>query len=440
MIKHFILAFQIILLLFTLPASAQKSAKLKEIHRDADFFFEREDYKEAIVYYLQLLDNSYESANIKYRIGVCYMNISGEETRSIQYFEEASRNISTKYKPKELEETKAPLHTLFYLGNAYRINNELSKALETYDKFTEHTGFYGNYNISIVDNEIKACERAKIIQDSPVDVVWENIGEPINTITSETCPVVSGNDSMIVYLSTQKLYNAIFFCKKNSDNSWCAPININPQVLSDGDFYPTGLSYDGSELFLVRKTETNSDIYVSMYENGKWTVAKKLGENVNSPSKEDFASVSPDGKTLYFTSNRSKGSRGGFDIYYALRDNAGNWTKAQNIGKTVNTNLDEASPFIATDNKTLYFSSKGHFNMGGYDVFYSTIENKKWQIPTNIGYPINNTNDNLFFCPVLSGTTGYISRIAKDGKGREDIYKLDIKSKLDIKEVASGNK
>ncbi|HEX3006909.1 MAG TPA: hypothetical protein VHO90_04775, partial [Bacteroidales bacterium] len=374
--KYPLLLIQILFVLVALPVNAQKSAKLKEIHQDADYFFEREDYSEAITQYMLLLDNGYESANIKFKIGVCYLNMPGEEVRSIPYFEEASRNITIKYKPKELEETHAPLHTLFFLGNAYRINNELSKALEAYDKFTNNPGFFGNYNLDIVDTEVKACERAKTIQDKPVEVNWLNLGDPVNTSTSETCPVVSGNDSVLVYLSTQKLYNAIFFCKRQADGTWSSPDNLNPQVLSDGEFYPSGLSFDGRELYLIKKASVNSDIYVSEYADGRWSRAKKLNENVNSSSSENYASVSPDGKTLYFTSNRSN-SRGGYDIYFSVKGPNGEWGKAQNMGKVINTPQDEATPFMASDNKTLYFSSKGHYNMGGFDVFYTTINTDK---------------------------------------------------------------
>jgi hypothetical protein len=432
--KVFIIVFQILLLSLSSLLYAQKSTKLKEMHEDAEFFFDREDYNEAIVYYLQLIDNGYVSSNIDFKVGVCYMNMPGEETRSIPYFEVASKHISTKYKPKELEETKAPLHTLFYLGNAYRINNELTKALETYNKFTSHPYFFGHYNLQIVESEIKACERAKIIQDSPVEVIWHNLGPPVNTSISETFPVVSGDDSTLVYLSPQKFYNAIFFSKKINDQ-WITPVNINPEILSDGEFYPTCLSYDGKELFLIKKSETNSDIYLSTFDNGKWSNAKKLDDNINSKSQETYASISSDGTALYFTSNRSH-SVGGYDIYKSERGINGHWSKAQNLGKTINSAADEAAPFIASDNKTLYFSSKGHYNMGGYDIFYSTLgDDKKWSEPANIGYPVNNTGDNLFYCPVDKGTSGYISVNQKDGLGKEDIYKIEIKSKFILKDI-----
>lgn len=432
--KYIILLVPTLLFLLNLPLDAQKSARLRELHQDADFFFEREDYKEAITYYIQLLDNGYDSANIRFKIGVCYLNMPGEETRAISYFEEASKDITVKYKPKGVEETKAPLHTLFYLGNAYRINNELSKALESYDKFTEHPGFFGNYNLNIVDTEIKACERAKIIQDSPIEVSWSCLD--INTSTSETYPVVSGNDSIMVFLAAQKFYNAVFYCTKTGSNTWSNPVNINPEILSDGEFYPTGLSSNGKELYLIRQSETNSDIYVSRYLKGRWSKAEKLPEEINSPSHEKYASISPDGRTLYFTSNRAN-SRGGYDIYFSEKNDKGGWSKAQNMGKIINSPLDEAAPFMSSDNKTFYFCSKGHFNMGGYDIFYTTqnSKDKKWQEPSNIGYPINNTSDNLFYCPV-NENEGYMSRISKDGKGREDIYKLNIRSRLSISDLS----
>jgi tetratricopeptide (TPR) repeat protein len=301
MMRNFIVILPFFVFVLTIPASAQKSAKLREIHEDADYFFEREDYKEAITQYMLLLDNGYESANIRFKIGVCYLNIPGEEIRSIPYLEEASKHISVKDNPKGVEQLRAPLHVLFYLGNAYRINNELSKALAAYDKFTSHPGFFGNYNLDMVDAEIKACERAKFIQDHPVEVEWKNLGDSVNTSTAETCPVVSGNDSVLVYLSAQKLYNAIFFSKKDASGNWRHPVNINPQVISDGDFYPTGLSYDGTELYLVRKEKANSDIYVSYYRDGKWTKVQKLNGNVNTTFLENYASISPDGNMLLFT-------------------------------------------------------------------------------------------------------------------------------------------
>lgn len=412
-----------------------QSGKLKDIYQEGDGFFQAEDFKEAIYYFLQLEQNGYINPNIQFKIGTCYLNIPGEEIKAIPYLQEAVKHITSKYRTKDMSEKQAPLHALFFLGNAYRINNQLDKALEVYDKFTKSPGYDGNYNLNIVEVEIKACERAKIIQDAPIDIDWHNPGEPINTSSAETNPTLSGDGKVLAYLTRLTFYNAVYVSRK-LEGKWQVPENINPQILSDGDFYPTALSFDGSELYLVKKSITNSDIYVSVLKDGKWSVAKALNDNINSSKHETYATITADNKTLYFSSNRH-GGRGGFDIYKSVRDMNNDWGKAENLGKSINTKQDEISPSVTLDGKTLYFSSKGHYNMGGFDVFYSTkIDDKKWSLPLNIGYPLNTTNDNIGFQVAGDGKSGYISRISPDGFGKEDIYEVEIKSQFVQKQSA----
>lgn len=429
--KALSVCFFLMFLSLPLFVKGQKS-ELKELVKDAEEYFQEEDYQEAIYYFLQLEQKGYINANIKFKIGKCYLNIEGEETKAIPYFEEAAKHISLKYKRNSIEEKQAPLEVLFYLGNAYRIDNQLAKALAIYDKFVNHPGYEGNYNLNMVSSEIKTCERAKIIQDSPITVEWTNLGATINSVSSETHPVVSGDETVLVYLTKLKFYNAVYFTRKVG-NTWSQPENINPQILSDGDFYPTAISYDGTELYLVKRAAKNMDIYVSHYVNGTWTQVKPLNKYINSSDDETGATITRDGKTLYFVSNRS-GSRG-FDIYKSERGADGEWGKAENLGRTVNTKEDEVTPSISPDGKTLYFSSEGHYNMGGFDIFYSTLDRDgKWSTPVNIGYPLNTTNDNTGFQTIGDGTIGYIARVAPDGLGKEDIYRVIIKGKFAPKE------
>lgn len=401
--------------------------KLKEIYRDGDEFFQDEDYKEALYYFLQLPNQGFINANLQYKIGVCYLNLSGQEVKAVPYLESAAKRISLKYKAKNIDEKSAPLHTLFYLGKVYRIDNQLTNALRAYKKFYNNPEFEEFYNSKIVEREIESCEEAKIIQDSPVQVAWQNLGIPVNSDQPETHPVVSGNDSVLVYLFPLKFYNALY-CTHKVDGKWQQPENIIPQVMVDGDYYPTALSYDGKELFLVKKNGSNYDIFMSHFAEGKWSPVCLLNKNVNSTKDETYASISKDGKVLYYSSNRRE-SKGGFDIFYSEKGPDGEWGPAQNLGKTINTREDEVAPSIAADGKTLYFSSKGHFNMGGFDIFVSIQSNDKtWSEPRNIGYPINTTNDNLGFQVVGDGKTGYLARIMPEGLGMADIYKLEIRS------------
>ncbi len=415
-----------------------QSQKTREIYEEGEEFFNSKDYKEAVFDFLDLIKKGFVNANIQYKLGFCYLNLPGEEAKAIPYLEEAVKNIDAKYK-NNIVEKKAPFYSLFYLGNAYRIDNQLDKALETYNEFVRSPLYNENsFNFNFVDNEIKSCQRAKIIQDSPVNVTWINLDTPINTGSSETNPVISGDEKVLVYLESLRFYNAVYISRKLG-SSWSIPENINPQIVSDGDFYPTSLSFDGTELYLVKKDDKlGGDIYLSKYSNGKWSPAKRLNDNINSSKDENYASISPNNQVLYFSSNRH-GGFGGYDIYRSFRESNGDWGKAENLGKSINTKNDEICPSIAADGKTLYFSSKGHFNMGGYDIFYSTLKhNGTWSDPVNIGFPINTTNDDVGFQVINNGDAGYISRIAKDSKGKEDIYKVLINSKSTISDTLSN--
>ncbi len=427
----------ILCLIFSINCYAQ-SQKIKETYQDGEEFFNSNDYKEAVFNFLDIVNKGYVNANVQYKIGFCYLNIPGEEAKAIPYLEEAVKNIAVKYDKKNLQEKKAPFYSLFYLGNAYRIDNQLDKALEAYNKFVKSPSYNENtINFNFVDNEIKTCQRAKIIQDSPVDVTWINLGKPINTSSSETYPVISRDESVLVYLESLKFYNAVY-CSHRSGELWSSPENINSQIVSDGEFYPTSLSKDGNDLYLVKKDKSGGDIYISKYSNGKWSVAKRLNDNINTSKDENFASISADNQVLYFSSNRH-GTIGGYDIFRSFRKPDGDWGKAENLGKTINTKNDEVCPSISSDGKTLYFSSKGHFNMGGYDIFYSTLnQNGTWSEPINIGFPINTTNDDIGFKVLDNGKSGYIARIAKDGNGKEDIYKVIINHAAAITDTISS--
>lgn len=399
----------------------------RELMDDADEYFKAEDYQEAVYTYLELAKKGKISANTQYKIGTCYLNISGEETKAIPYLEEAVKQLSLNYSERNPLEKKAPIQALYYLGNAYRIDNQLDKALECYKKVTNYPGWFDHLNQDIVENEIKICERAKIIQDTPLTVQWTNLGSVINSVGLETHPVISADEHVIAYLAHLKFYDAVYVSRKVGD-SWLPPENINTQILSDGDFYPTALSKDGSELYLVKDDHSSCHLYVSTWAGNKWTQAKMLNNNINSSKKENYATITTDGTVLYFSSNRREG-KGGFDIYKSTRTPGGDWGKAENLGKSVNSKADEISPSISADGKTLFFSSNGHFNMGGYDIFFVVQKSDgTWSEPYNIGFPINTTSDNIGYQAVGDGKSGYISRRGPDSIGKSDIYKVQILS------------
>lgn len=200
------------------------------------------------------------------------------------------------------------------------------------------------------------------------------------------------------------------------DNEGGATVTINNKML-----YYTLCKYTADRRYY------NCDICFSENVNGTWLPIKNLGEKVNTENTwESQPSVTSDGKTLFFVSDRD-GGLGGYDIYKTTKDQNGDWGMPENLGATINTAGNEKSPFIHTDSQTLYFSSDGHMGLGGYDIFLSKLnENGEWGEPKNIGYPINSFDDDVGFFVSTDGHYGYFASNKFDGFGGWDLYTFDL--------------
>jgi hypothetical protein len=426
-VKHLYLIFAFFIFPFNIYCQEKQSAKDMMLEAESNYLYE--EFNEALPLYLKLSKADPSNDNLNFKIGVCYLNIPYEKEKSITYLLKAIKNISLQYKVNDINEHQAPLDALFYLGNAYRINNQLDDALKYYNEFKEKLD-PTVYDEDVVIEQIHAIDRAKKLENSPVFFDAKNLGPDINSRFAESNAVVSGNDSSLIYNVKLQFYDALYYSTWLNGN-WQAPSNIIPDLGVDGDVYSTGLSYDGKELFIYRSDNFDGNLYVSRLINNKWTPIKKLNENINTKYWESHASVSKDGKFLYFTSNR-KGGFGGLDIYSASRNNTGldDWENVKNLGPAINTPYNEETPFISEDGKTLFFSSYGHYNIGGYDIFYSTVlDSGKWSVPLNMGYPMNTTDDDIFFMPVHDGSFAYITRYySTDNFGKTDIYHVELYS------------
>ena len=403
---------------------SQSKEELRNNFYDAESWILFEAYQDALPLYQQLARKYPDNSNFKYRIGQCYMNIPGEKARAIKYLEDAIKNINPKYKEGKFNETGAPYDALYYLANAYRINNQVDNALRAYELFRKNLN-PEVYDTTIVNLQIQSCRNAKELMRMPLFIKQKNLGNVINTYNNDFNPVVSDKEDLLVFSRSQAFYDAILYSTK-VNGVWTEAKNMNEMLKVDRDLFPTSLSKDGKDLYLYSSADYDGIIFTTRFENGTWSPLVKLNDNINTKYWESHATISHDNKKLYFTSNR-KGTIGGLDIYVSNRDSTGDWGPAINLGPVINTPYNEESPFLSDDDKTLFFSSRGHFNMGGYDIFYSTLlPNGEWSVPLNVGYPLNSPDDDVFFKPLNQGYEGYMAKEIPGGFGKQDIYRIEI--------------
>jgi hypothetical protein len=417
----------ILICLITQPLFAQEEESAEYLFYEADFWYtQEENYEEAAYLYKRVLNMEPGNANVKYLLGMCYNNIRGMEQEAIPYFQEATRDITLKYKDSKYSIKQAPHHSWFYLAEAFRKTNQLDEALKALKSFSDLKNFEKHYNVSITEDAIKKVERAKIIRDAELNLRALYFKEPINTTNDDYSGVISANGKMMVWASSKAFYQAVYMSTRE-DRRWSMPVEIAPQIVSDGNLFPTGLSADGTTMLMAyRPIRGNTDIWYTQYDGMYWSPAQPVHGAINTNANEEHASFSPDGNRIYFTSDR-RGGMGGLDIWYSDRQGDGQWGEPVNMGETINTKEDENCAYIAPGEGRFIFASKGHFNMGGYDIFRCELQNDgSWGPPTNIGYPINTTGDDTYYVPLNDGLSGLYSRFTNEAVGRTDLWYVEI--------------
>jgi len=398
----------------------------RNVFLDAESWFLFEEYGEALLLYESLLKSDPGNDKLKYKIGICLLNDPYQKDKAIQHLLDASHNINPAFKENSIKERTAPPDVLYYLGNAYLVNEMLERAIESYEEFLEVMD-RDVYDEELVLAQIRSCRNAQRLKTMPVDIDLLLMDSLINTRYPDIRPVVSGDGTKMVFVTELPFYDGAFFTELTADG-WSYPQMITQMMGFDADVYPVALSYDGTEMILYYDDEYVGNLYHSKMEGGLWAPATKMGENISTKFWESHACFSKDGKLLYFTSNR-KGGHGGLDIYLSEKQADGKWGPPLNLGSTINSRYNEECPYISEDGQVLYFSSYGHYNIGGYDIFYSRKNSDgSWAEPVNIGYPINTTDDNLYFQPFDKGNTAYYSVYSPSGIGLHDIYYMNIYS------------
>jgi outer membrane protein OmpA-like peptidoglycan-associated protein len=262
-----------------------------------------------------------------------------------------------------------------------------------------------------------------------------NLGDSINTKSAEYYPSLSVSDSLLVFSRRTGGAREDFFKSIMTENNFLlaqeieGSLNDHPykgalSVSTDGEFIVYAANYGNDKGF------GNFDLYIAYKTKNGWSEPENLGPNVNTGYWETAPSLSPDNRTLYFTSDR-QGGFGGRDLYYCTKQPNGKFGKAINMGAVVNSNGDDLYPFICADNQTLFFASNGHEGYGGTDLFLIRKDLLgNWGKPLNLGYPLNTISDEGSICINSLGNTAYFASDRFDTKGSLDIYSFELRKDL----------
>ena len=405
---------------------SQLSNTEKSDFLDAEYYFDQGDYQKAVKLYVKLLNTKPDNANFNYRAGQSYMNIPGEEDKALPYLEKAVKNVTVKYTAGSFKTDEAPAEAWILLGDSYHRINRLDDASNAFNKYLT---YMGNDKVAqdLVYQRINGLAITRNGLENPAPVEQKNLGGIINSKYSDYNPVLSDDQKTLVFTSFRDSKDHILV-SYYANGSWSSPLNITSQLGSSGNFYTTAISADGNELYLSNYDPVNADIYVAKKERGRWSKCNPLEKPINSKYNETSVAISKDGNTIFFASDRP-GGKGGFDIYYSTSVN-GKWSKPVNLGGKINTAGDEEWPYITPDGNTLYFSSDGHETIGKMDILMSQRDqNNEWGQPVNLGVPYNTPDDELAYEYFPDTHTGYISRNLPNGFGKKDLYVIVPKEK-----------
>lgn len=370
-----------------------------------------------------------KNANLNYMLGFIWFITSSASKEALNYLEAA---YSLSENPDESD-------VAYWLAWAYHLNCRWDDAIKYYEINLANLQKRAKANAAAIEDvtkKIAECNSGKILSANPERVFVDNLGENINTMSPEYGAVITADEETIFFTSRRpgstggkrdendnNFFEDVYYSTKMG-GKWQPAKQLSKNINTDTHDATSGISPDGSKLFIFRSSTTDGgDLYQSELSGAEWKPLVHLNKNVNTKYHEASASLSFDGKRLYFISDRDMGYGGG-DIYYCELDSKGEWGVAKNLGPEINTKYSEEAVFMHPDGVTMYFSSKGFNTMGGYDVFKSTLVNGKWTAPVNLGFPINGPDDDVYFVVGGSGNRAYFASSKAGGFGDHDIYKI----------------
>lgn len=432
--KHYLLSF---LASITLSIYGQNKPDFNRKYELANKQFEEGNYFVVLPLYLDLYSQDSLNANLNYLIGYSYLKGRSGRVKSIPYLQRAARSTQGNYKKNSIEERNAPILTDKLLGDAYHSHSKFDLAILSYQMYLKKNKIGGQsdqLNVSDAQRKMEMCNTAKELIANPVKVKIENMGAAINSPYADYSPVLSADQSTLIFTTRRKQsiggktydggrYFEDIYISEYRNSQWSMAKSIGETINTEGNEASVGISADGQEILIYKDDDGDGNIYSTSLKGDVWSSPVKLNNTINSSYWEPSAFISADEQTIYFTSDRP-GGYGGRDLYLSHKTETGDWGKAVNMGSLINTSFDEDAPYIHPDGITLFFSSNGHNTMGGFDIFYSALSEEKglWSNPVNVGYPVNSPDDDIFYIVSPDKTKAYYSSFKENGFGEKDNY------------------
>ncbi len=396
-----------------------------EISDNANKMFDLGNFQRAKELYREKYKKDLSDVKIKYRFGVCLAN-TYELSDAIKTLESVSKDPSI------------PTEVWYYLARAYHLSNRYDKAISLYKKYNSSNGAKTEL-IAKSERNIEMCNNAKIIIKKKVNVQFENLGKRINSAGKEYLPMITPDESMLLYTTRRQgttgriydlkgYYTADIFLSKFKYSKWSRARSVGSPN-SYGNEQTAGISENGKfVLYHVNNPKSKNNLQISEKSRSSFKRSVQIkSKDINSNSGLQLsATISNEGNYLIFSSNRPDGI-GRQDLYICRKLPNDEWAEPVNMGKTINTTFDESYPYLSNNGYTLHFASTGFNSIGGYDIFVShfDLSKKEWSKPKNVGYPINTPYNNTNISFSKNNKYAYVATHRKDSYGDLDIYRVN---------------
>lgn len=418
------------------------SRKEKKIWRKAENHYTFDEYDLALTLYSKLMQNHPDNSVLNYHAGICFFYSSTSKPMCVPYLEKAIQLYGN--------DTVADLY--YHMAMAYLCINRFQDAEKYFLIFKQIEG--KDFLSPLLERQLQNCKNGMLFWSKTAPVQITNLGPNINSIYADYAPVMTKDHSMMLFTSKREgstggqrneegaFYEDVYQAK-NMNSNWNEAQRYDTSFMP-GKFHNLKLLFGKAENVSEINTDRNDgsivfapgdlslfifrsdDIWQADWDGTKWQKPDKIDEVIDSyGSVEPSVFITADGKGLYFVSNR-QGGRGEKDIYFCRKKSDDTWGTPELLGNEINTQWNEDAPYVSDDGNTLYFSSEGHNSMGGYDVFRSKkMANGKWSEAENLGAPINNGDDDVFYVPDEKNQRAWYATLNRSGEGSFDIFQIN---------------